>query len=30
VLAGLHLIGLFNALFLVDPRTYGVRVTKRF
>lgn len=25
-----QLFGLFNALFLVDPRTYGLRVTKHF
>ena len=25
-----QLFGLYNALFLVDPRTYGLRVTKRF
>ncbi|MDF7776450.1 TonB-dependent receptor [Sphingomonas sp. AOB5] len=25
-----QLFGLFNSLFLVDPRTYGMRVTKRF
>ena len=25
-----QLFGLFNSLFLVDPRTYGLRVTKRF